>query len=122
MREQFSSIDEYIKSFPDDVQVILGKVRQTIRDSAPDAVETISYQMPTFKLRGKNLVHFAGYKNHIGFYPTPSGIVAFEKELSKYSTGKGTIQFKLDQPIPFDLIKRIVVARVKETLTAVKKH
>jgi uncharacterized protein YdhG (YjbR/CyaY superfamily) len=122
MREHFSSIDEYIKSFPNDVQVILEKIRQTIRDSAPEAIETISYQMPTFKLRGKNLVHFAGYKNHVGFYPTPSGIVAFEKELSKYRTGKGTIQFKLDQPLPFDLIRKVVVARVKETLTAVKKH
>ena len=91
-------------------------MRQTIRKAAPSAVEAISYQMPTFKLNGKNLVHFAAFKNHIGFYPIPSGITAFKKELSVYTQGKGSVQFPLDKPLPYDLVKRIVMYRVKETL------
>jgi uncharacterized protein YdhG (YjbR/CyaY superfamily) len=112
--KQFKTIDEYIKIFPQDVQSILERMRQTIQTAAPEAVEAISYQMPTFKLNGKNLVHFAGYKNHIGFYPVPSGISAFKKELSQYKQGKGSVQFPIDKPVPYDLVKKIVIFRVKE--------
>ncbi|MBN1536370.1 MAG: DUF1801 domain-containing protein [Anaerolineales bacterium] len=107
------NIDEYIATFPPDVQAVLQKIRMTIREAAPNAEETISYQMPTFKLKG-NLVHFAAYKNHIGFYPTPSGIEAFRKELSVYKGAKGSVQFPLDKPIPYDLIIEIVTFRVAE--------
>jgi len=113
-KKQFRTIDEYIETFPKDVQPILEKVRQTIRKAAPKAVEAISYQMPTFKLNGKGLVYFAGYKSHIGFYPIPSGVEAFKKELSKYKQGKGSVQFPLAEPVPYDLVKRIVQFRVKE--------
>ncbi len=115
-KNQFETIDGYIKSFPKDVQPILEKMRRTIKKTAPGAVEAISYQMPTFKLNGKNLVHFAGYKNHIGFYPVPSSIAAFKKELSIYKQGKGSVQFPLDQPIPYDLVEKIVAYRVNENL------
>jgi len=111
--KQFKTIDEYISMFPDDVRTILNQVRQTIRDAAPEAQETINYQMPTFTLNG-NLVHFAGFKNHIGFYPTPTGIEAFKDELSAYKGAKGSVQFPLDQPMPLSLIRRIVEYRVKE--------
>jgi len=114
--KQFRTIDEYIKIFLQDVQSILERMRQTIRKAAPEAVESISYQMPTFKLNGKNLVYFAGYKNHIGFYPVPSGIRAFKKELSQYKTGKGSVQFPIDKPVPYDLVKKIVMFRVKENM------
>jgi len=114
VKTQYKTIDEYIKTFPADIQSILEKMRQTIQEAAPEAVEAISYQMPTFKLNGKNLVHFAAWKNHIGFYPTPSGTEAFQKELSPYKGAKGSVQFPLDKPIPFDLVKRIVIFRVKE--------
>jgi len=107
------NIDDYIATFPDEVQVILAKLRQTIRQAAPDASEKISYQMPTFYLNG-NLVHFAAYKNHIGFYPAPSGIVVFQDELKQYKTSKGAIQFPIDEPIPHALVKKIVAFRVKE--------
>ncbi len=109
------TIDEYIAGFPPDIQAILEKIRATIRDAAPDAEETISYQMPTFRLKG-NLVHFAAHKNHIGFYPTPSGTAQFQQELSPYKGGKGSIRFPLDKPVPFDLIRKIVEFRVKENL------
>jgi uncharacterized protein YdhG (YjbR/CyaY superfamily) len=112
--KQFKTIDEYIKIFPQDVQRSLERMRQTIQAAAPEAVEAISYQMPTFRLNGKNLVHFAGYKNHIGFYPVPSGIRAFKKELSQYKQGKGSVQFPLDKPVPYDLVKKIVIFRAKE--------
>ena len=105
-KKQFKTIDEYIETFPEDVQKILERMRQTIRKAAPKAVEAISYQMPTFKLDGKNLVHFAAFKNHVGFYPIPSGIAAFKKELSQYKAGKGSAQFLLDQPVPYDLVKK----------------
>ncbi len=114
MIKHFKTMDEYIKTFPKDVQGILEKMRQTIRKVAPEATEAISYQMPTFKLNGKNLVHFAAFKNHIGFYPIPSGIEAFKKELSPYKQGKGSVQFPIDRPIPYDLVKKIVIFRVKE--------
>jgi uncharacterized protein YdhG (YjbR/CyaY superfamily) len=109
-------IEHYKKAFPKDVQVVLEKVRQTIRKAAPGAVEAISYQMPTFKLNGKNLVHFAAWKNHIGFYPTPSGTERFKKELSRYKGAKGSVQFPVDKPIPYELIRMIVSYRVKESL------
>ncbi len=109
------TIDEYIGRFPEDVQAILQRIRQTIHEAAPEATEAISYQMPTFKLHG-NLVHFAAFKNHIGFYPVPSGIEAFQDELSAYVQGKGSVQFPLNQPMPYDLISRIVKYRVGEAL------
>ncbi len=115
-KKQFKTIDAYIQTFPKDVQAILQKVRQTIQKAAPDAVETISYQMPTFKLNGKGLVYFAAYEKHIGFYPIPSGMKAFEKQLAPYKQGKGSVQFPIDQPIPYDLVRRIVVFRAKENL------
>lgn len=107
------NIDEYIAGFPSEIQAILEKIRQTVREAAPDAEETIKYQAPTFTLHG-NLVHFAAFQNHIGFYPTPSGIEAFKDELSVYKGAKGSVQFPLEQPIPYDLIRRIVEFRVLE--------
>ena len=109
------TVDEYIAGYPPDVQEILEKIRQTIRTAAPGAEETIKYQMPTFTLKG-NLVHFAAFKSHIGFYPVPTGIEKFKKELAVYKGGKGSVQFPLDQPIPYSLISRIVKFRVKENL------
>ncbi len=114
------TIDEYIAGFPPDVQKVLKKIRMTIRKAAPDAEETIKYRMPTFILNG-NLVYFAAFKNHIGFYPIPTGIKEFEKELSAYKMGRGSVQFPLDEPIPYDLITRIVKFRVKENLKKGKK-
>lgn len=107
------TIDEYIEGFPSDVQIILERIRLIIREAAPDAEETIKYQMPTFTLNS-NLVHFAAYKRHIGFYPVPTGIEKFKDALSEYVTGRGSVQFPLDKPIPFDLIKKIVQFRVEE--------
>ena len=111
--KQFKTIDEYISMFPEDVRTILKNLRQTIRDAAPEAQETIKYQIPTFTLNG-NLVHFAAFKNHIGFYPTPTGMEAFKDELSAYKGAKGSVQFPIDQPMPLSLIRRIVEYRVKE--------
>ncbi len=108
-------IDKYIANFPNEVQEILEKIRATIREAAPDAEETISYQMPTFRLNG-NLVHFAAYKKHIGFYPAPSGIEKFKKELAAYQSAKGSVQFPLDRPIPYELIGKIVTFRARENL------
>ena len=110
---RFESIDEYIRSFPKPVRKKLAEMRKIIGEQAPQALEKISYQMPTFFLNG-NLVHFAAYAKHIGFYPTPSGIKAFQKELSKYKSSKGAVQFPLDAPLPLKLIERIVRFRVKE--------
>lgn len=107
------NIDAYIAGFPPDVQEILQAIRHTIREAAPDAQETISYQMPTFTLHG-NLVHFAAFSKHIGLYPAPTGIEVFKDELAGYKQGKGSVQFPLDQPIPYALISRIVQYRVKE--------
>jgi uncharacterized protein YdhG (YjbR/CyaY superfamily) len=109
------TIDDYIAGFPTEVQEILEKIRSTIRKAAPDAKETINYGIPTFTLNG-NLVHFAGFKNHIGFYPTPSGIEKFKEELSAYEGAKGSVQFPLDKPMPLGLIRNIVKFRVKENL------
>jgi uncharacterized protein YdhG (YjbR/CyaY superfamily) len=110
------NIDEYIAGFPKDVQTILEKVRMTIRKAAPDAEETISYQIPTFTLKGRYLIYFAAYKKHIGIYPAPIGDAEFEQEMSVYGSGKGTVKFPLDKPIPFDLIRKIVKFRIKENL------
>ncbi|MDD1673501.1 MAG: DUF1801 domain-containing protein [Methanomicrobiales archaeon] len=118
---KFKSIDEYIQSFPPAVQKILEQLRTIIHEKAPGAVEAISYGMPTFKLNG-NLVHFAAFEHHIGFYPTASGIEAFEKDLAPYKHAKGSVQFPLDKPIPYDLVKRIVQFRVKESIGDVKKR
>ena len=107
------NIDEYIATFPEDVQVMLAELRATIQAAAPAAEEKISYQMPTFALNG-NLVHFAAFKNHIGLYPAPTGMEAFQEELSVYKTGKGSVQFPIDQPLPLDLIRKIVQYRVAE--------
>lgn len=110
-----NAIDKYIAIFPKDVQAILEKVRATIRKAAPNAEEIINYGVPTVTLKG-NLVHFAGFKNHIGFYPTPSGIEKFKKELSIYEGAKGSVKFPLDKPIPYALIGKIVKFRVKENM------
>lgn len=114
-----ANIDDYIASFPVGVQILLEKLRQTIRKEAPDATEKISYQMPTFYLNG-NLVHFAAYNKHIGFYPAPSAISKFQEALKEYKTSKGAIQFPIDQPIPHALVKKIVLFRVEENQA--KKH
>jgi uncharacterized protein YdhG (YjbR/CyaY superfamily) len=112
-KREFKSVDEYIAAFPNNVQCILEEFRKAIQEAAPEAEETISYQMPAFKLNGI-LVWFAAHKNHIGFYPRVSAIVAFKDKLSRYEVSKGTVQFPLNAPIPFDLIKEIVRFRIKE--------
>jgi uncharacterized protein YdhG (YjbR/CyaY superfamily) len=114
-RIKFEDIDSYIGSFPESTRKILEQLRKAIRKAAPDAKETINYGIPTFTLKG-NLVHFAAFQNHIGFYPTPSGIETFKKELSVYEGAKGSVKFPIDKPLPFDLISRIVEFRVKESL------
>lgn len=114
-QHRFTTIDEYIASFPPEIQAILQEIRATIRETAPDAEEKISYQMPTFYLHG-NLVHFAAFKLHIGFYPTPTGVEAFQERLSVYKGAKGSVQFPLDQPMPLDLIREIVHYRVQESV------
>ena len=119
-RTKFEDIDSYIASFPEETRKLLQQLRITISKAAPEAKETINYGMPTFTLKG-NLVHFAAFKNHIGFYPTPSGIEAFKKELSVYEGAKGSVQFPLAKPIPFDLISKIVEFRVKENLKKIKQ-
>ena len=111
----FNSIDEYIAQFPEEVQKQLKELRKVIKAAAPDAEERISYQMPTFRFNG-NLVHFAAYKKHIGFYPTPGGIKPFENELLVYEVSKGTVRFPIDKPLPLDLISKIVKFRVAEDL------
>jgi uncharacterized protein YdhG (YjbR/CyaY superfamily) len=111
----FTSIDEYIATFPEEVRKILKELRATIKAAAPAAEEKISYQMPTFFLKG-NLVHFAAFKKHIGFYPTSSGIRAFKKELSVYEGAKGSVRFPIDKPLPLKLISRIVKFRAAENL------
>lgn len=116
----FSTVDEYIAQFPQDIQRILQELRATIRAAAPDASEKISYQMPTFFLNG-NLVHFAAQSKHIGFYPAPSGIAAFQQELIAYKSSKGAVQFPVDQPLPMDLVRRIVEFRVAENLAKAPK-
>lgn len=116
-----ATIDAYIAGFPRDVQDILQQVRAIIRQTVPDAGEKISYGIPTFTLHGRNLVHFAAFKHHIGFYPTPAGQETFREALSVYKTGKGSVQFPIDQPMPLHLITRIVQFRVKEVTAKNKK-
>lgn len=111
----FKSIDEYILKFPSQIQETLEMLRKVIKENAPDAKEKISYQMPTFYFYG-NLVHFAAYKNHIGFYPSPSGIDKFKNELSEYKGAKGSVQFPIDKPLPYELISKIVKFRVEENI------
>lgn len=114
-RTEPRTIDEYIAQFPDDVQAILLSIRATIREAAPDAKEALRYGLPTFVWHG-NLVHFGAFREHIGFYPDPSGIDAFRAELAPYRTSKGAIQFPLGMPVPYDLIRRITEYRVQENL------
>lgn len=115
-----ANIDEYIAGFPTEIQEILQKIRTVAQAAAPEATEKISYQMPTFYLNG-NLVHFAAYKKHIGLYPAPSGVEAFQQELAPYLKAKGSIRFPLDKPIPYDLISQIVAYRVQENSAKVIK-
>jgi uncharacterized protein YdhG (YjbR/CyaY superfamily) len=119
--KSYKTISEYISSFPKDIQEKLKEMHTTIKSVVPDAEEAISYGMPTFKLNGKNLVHFAAFKNHIGFYPTPNGIVEFQKNLAPYATSKGAAQFPFDKKIPVTLVKKITKFRVKENLAEAKK-
>lgn len=114
MQTKHTTIDEYIAGYPDSVQAILQEIRRTIAEEVPSATEAIAYGIPTFKLRGKNLVHFGAYKSHIGFYPTPSGLDAFAERLSVYASGKGSAQFPLDNPMPLALIREIVRFRVTQ--------
>lgn len=116
-----NTVDEYILTFPEEVQILLKQIRKIIRENAPEAVESLAYQMPSYKTNGRPLVYFAGFKNHIGFYATPSGHAEFAKELSAFKQGKGSVQFPLDKPIPFDLIRQIVAFRVEENKAAVRK-
>ena len=114
-------VDEYIAGFPPETQTVLEELRALIKACAPGATETISYAIPTFDLNGKHLVHFAGYARHVGFYPVPSGLEAFKEDLRPYKVGKGSVQFPLDQPLPTDLIRRIVEFRVAENLARASK-
>ncbi len=113
LSKNYSNIEEYIAAFPQDIQALLQNLRETIHAAAPQAKEKIGYGIPTFTYYG-NLVHFAAYKNHIGFYPAPSGIESFKKELAPFIKGKGTVQFPLDKPLPLALITKIVIFRAKE--------
>jgi uncharacterized protein YdhG (YjbR/CyaY superfamily) len=106
MAEKFTTVDEYIGSFPVDVQEALDEIRRTIRRAIPDAEEKISYQIPTFTQHGRNVVHFAGWKHHLSVYPVPAGDETFQEEVAPYRAGKGTLRFPLDQPIPYGLIER----------------
>ncbi len=119
-KKQFNTIDEYIATFPQNIQKILETIRQTIHEAAPQAKEAISYQMPAFKQNGI-LVWFAAHKNHIGFYPRVSAIETFKEELRDYQVTKGTVKFFLDKPIPYDLLKKMVMFRVKENRESSQK-
>lgn len=114
MKNDFKSVDEYIESFPSEIQFILEKIRNIITTNAPEATESLSYGMPAYKTNGKPLVYFAAYKNHIGFYATPTGHEKFADDLSIYKQGKGSVQFPVDKSIPYELIEQIVLFRVKE--------
>lgn len=120
MKSELKSVDEYIKTFPSDIQSLLEKVRATIIKKAPQAIESIAYGMPAYKTNGKPLVYFAGYKNHIGFYATPTAHSGFAEELSKYKQGKGSVQFPVNSPIPYELIERIVEYRVTQNIARTK--
>ncbi|HVG42369.1 MAG TPA: DUF1801 domain-containing protein [Chitinophagaceae bacterium] len=114
MNNSFETVDEYINSFPNEVQILLNNIRACIRQVAVNAEERMSYGMPSYKIYGKPLVYFAAFKNHIGFYATPSGHAAFAEKLAKYKQGKGSVQFPIKEPIPLDLIKKITDYRLKE--------
>jgi uncharacterized protein YdhG (YjbR/CyaY superfamily) len=114
-------MDEYIETFPNEVQSVLQEVRQTIRKAAPEAVEAISYRIPTFKLEGKYLVYFAGFKTHVGVYPAPQGDAAFQKKIAPYRSGRATIRFALDKPVPHGLLEKVVRFRMKERQANKKK-
>ena len=116
--KRFATIDDYIETFPKDVQKLLQGIRRTVRKAAPKAVETISYQMPTFKLNGRFLVSFAAWKHHVSMYPIPFGTDAFKKKISEYKAAKSTVQFPLDEPVPYDLVRQLVTFRVKEARKA----
>lgn len=109
-----NEVDRYIAEFPETVQEIMVRIREIIRQEAPDAIEAFAYGMPSYKTNGRPLVYFAGYKSHVGFYATPTGHEQFAEELSKYKQGKGSVQFPLNQPVPYELIRRIVAFRVQE--------
>ena len=113
-KKPFTTIDGYISTFPADIQAILENVRQAIQKAAPEAAETMSYGIPTFNLNGKHLVFFAGWKHHVSLYPLPAGDEAFQQEISYYKRAKGSIQFPLDKPIPYDLVEQIVTLLIKE--------
>lgn len=116
-----TTVEKYIQEFPKEVQEIMQKIRAIVKEEAPEVQEKISYGMPTFSYKGV-LVHFAAYKNHIGFYPTPSGIAKFEEQLKSYKHAKGSVQFPLSKPIPYDLIRQMIKTRVKENLTKAKNN
>jgi len=122
MKESIETVDKYIDGFPPETQKILQKIRKIIQKSAPEAVESLGYGMPAYKLNGKPLVYFAAFKNHIGFYATPNGHAAFSQELSKYKQGKGSVQFPIDQPMPFELIEKIVRFHVGQNLSKAIKN
>lgn len=119
-KTNYQSIDEYIGTFPDDIQSRLESMRQIIKSVIPGAIETISYQIPTFKINNKNIGHFSAYKKHIGLYPGPSAIEHFKEELSQYKWSKGAVQFPLDNPIPSELVKKIVIFRARENQSQIK--
>ena len=121
VNQNLTSVEDYIASFPNHIQEHLKSLRKTILKKAPEAIESIAYGMPAFKTNGKPLVYFAAFKNHIGFYATPTGHAKFANELSKYKTGKGSVQFPIDLPMPSELIERIVEFRVEENLSKLKK-
>ena len=114
-------VEKYLSTFPEEVQIILEKIRALIKKAAPDAIETIAYGMPAYKSNGRPLVYFAAFKKHIGFYATPTGHEQFAKALSQYKQGKGSVQFPLNKDIPYDLIKQIVEYRVMENFLKAKK-
>lgn len=116
MDKSIKTVDEYIGSFAEEIQKILQSIREIIKQNAPEAEESISYGMPAYKINKKPLVYFAAFKNHIGFYATPTGHQAFAEELSKYKQGKGSVQFPINEPMPLDLIERIVKFRVEGNL------
>ena len=121
LKNQRKTIDEYISAFPKDVRDILEEFRKVVRESAPQAEEAMRYGIPTFRLKG-NLVHFAAFKNHIGFYPTPAAIETFREELAQYKQAKGTVRFPIDKPIPYDLVRKIVIHRVNKSRESKKKE
>jgi uncharacterized protein YdhG (YjbR/CyaY superfamily) len=120
MMKSYENVDEYIQDYPQNVQAILKKVRQTIKAAAPKAKETISYKIPVYDVNGKHVVFFAGWKNHLSLYPAP--VVAFKKELAEYETAKGTVKFPLDKPVPYELIKKMVTYLIKQNLAQTKRN